>query len=105
MFIVTIGYIIIGSGNFLLALDVGALAVCGMCVFGLGFSMILVPVIPEILHALEQSEFYKTHNIDTKALYNNIAGYAILEQGLGESFGPMSSSLLELKLDYNISEC
>ena len=105
MFVMIVGFSLVGSGKFFKTQSVAALVISGMCIFGLGFSMIMGPVIPELLQALEQSEFYKARNIDTKALCNNIAGYAILGQGLGESFGPMSSSLLELKLKYNIYDC
>jgi len=70
----------------------------GNAVFGLGFSMVTIPVMPEIIEAIEGR--YLKGSYDEQTLYNNISGYFVMCQAAGESFGPFLSSILELNFNF-----
>ena len=76
------------------------LVVAGIAIFGLGTGMTAIPNMPEILDAIEEA--YKSKGIKTDEfyLYNHIAGYFVMCQGLGETLGPMTSSLLEKQVGF-----
>ena len=76
-----------------------AFVLSGQAIFGVGFSMITIPVMPEILEGIE-NERHLCQNMDEQALYNNLSGYFVVCQALGESVGPTISALLEIRFDF-----
>ena len=70
----------------------------GTAIFGMGYSMITIPVMPEILEAIEDRKDL-SDNMDEDALYNNLAGYFVVCQAVGESSGPALSSALNTRFD------
>lgn len=70
----------------------------GTAIFGIGFSMITIPVMPEILEGIEEREDL-IEQMDENTLYNNLAGYFVVCQAFGESAGPALSSTLYIRLD------
>lgn len=56
--------------------------------------MVTIPVMPEILESIEEAS--KDSSFDEQALYNSVSGYFVVCQGIGESFGPLTSALLSL---------
>jgi MFS family permease len=76
-----------------------AFVLVGTAIFGIGFAMVTIPVMPEILEAVEDRKDMST-NMDEQALYNNLSGYFVVCQATGESLGPALSSLLELRFDF-----
>ena len=45
--------------------------------FGMGFAMITIPVMPEILEGIEERKDI-SDNMDEDTLYNNLAGYFVV---------------------------
>ena len=76
-----------------------AFVLVGTAIFGIGLALTTIPVMPEIYEGIEQSKNYGKH-IDKRALENNLSGYFVVSQALGESFGPLISSLLEIRFDF-----
>lgn len=70
----------------------------GTGIFGIGFSMITIPVMPEILEGIEVRKDI-SENIDENVLYNNLAGYFVVMQAAGESSGPALSASLNARFD------
>ena len=71
----------------------------GLAIFGSGSAMVTIPVMPEILDAIEERKDL-TENMNEIMLHNNVSGYFVMCQGLGESLGPFTSSMLENKIDF-----
>ena len=94
LFIVASGVYISGRETILHWDYVPAFVLLGIGIFGCGMAMITIPVIPEILEGIEHDKRY-AGKYDEQILYNNMAGYAVVAQGIGESLGPTTSSLLE----------
>lgn len=67
-------------------------AVVGMGFVGLGMSMVIIPIMPEILEAVED----KHTNFNEVKLQNNVSGYFVLCQGLGETVGPFTDSIMSM---------
>lgn len=49
----------------------------GSGIFGLGFSMVTIPVMPEILEGIEE-KYGSGKNYDEQQLFNNLAGYFVV---------------------------
>jgi len=79
------------------------LVVVGISIFGLGTGMTAIPNMPEILDAIEEAYKAKGIKTDEFYLYNHIAGYFVMCQGLGETLGPLTSSLLERRVGFNLT--
>lgn len=93
-----IGFCIIMAGILLAGTDkligyenTALFAILGLALFGVGLSFITIPCMPEILEGIEM----KKTSFDETQLQNNVSGYFIVAQGLGETFGPLSSALIE----------
>lgn len=56
----------------------GAFVLAGTAIFGVGFAMVTIPVMPEILEAVEEDKSLNKRNIDHQALYNNLSGYFVM---------------------------
>lgn len=78
----------------------GLYMMIGMFFMGLGTSFIVVPVMPEILEALEQYNKKRGIIVDEHTLINNASGYFIFFQAIGETVGPTASSLIIKKLTF-----
>lgn len=77
----------------------GFFSLFGISLIGLGTGCAMIPIMPEILEGLEDDERF-TGNYDEITLHNNIAGYFICFQALGEALGPLVSSLLERGIEF-----
>jgi hypothetical protein len=61
--------------------------------------MTLIPIVPEILEGIESSPKFM-NGFDQIKLENNLAGYVISFQALGEACGPTLSSFLDRGIDF-----
>lgn len=77
----------------------GIFAIIGLVIFSLGMALVTIPVMPEILDAIED-EPNKPSNINEQEMYNKLAGYFIMCQGLGESVGPFTTSCLDQHMTF-----
>lgn len=81
-----------------------AIILLGCFIFGFGFASVTIPVMPEIIEAIEQKIGQGDDKVNTDELYNNLAGYFVVCQALGESLGPLFSSTLEYRYDFSKAE-
>lgn len=79
-----------------------AFVILGIAIFGFSFSMITIPVMPEILEAIEEAQ--EERDYDEQTLYNNLAGYFVFCQAVGESLGPALSALLNARFDFTSTQ-
>jgi hypothetical protein len=91
------GYLIMSTGMFLVGpskllglYNSPAFIVLGLAIVGFGCGMIIIPILPDMVEAVE----HKVPGIDEMQLHNNISGLFIASQGLGETLGPMLGSTL-----------
>lgn len=77
----------------------GIFTLIGICAVGLGSGITLIPIMPEILEGIESDKQFKG-GYDEFQLQNNLAGYFICCQAIGETLGPFTSSLLERGIDF-----
>lgn len=68
----------------------------GIAVFGISLACICIPVMPEILEGIEE----KLSDYDEEILYNNLSGYFMVCQALGECLGPSIGSLVKQKFSF-----
>jgi hypothetical protein len=61
--------------------------------------MVTIPIMPEILDSIEERKDL-SENMNEHVLHNNLSGYFVMCQGLGESLGPLTSSVLERKIEF-----
>jgi MFS family permease len=65
----------------------------GLCIIGLSSGMITIPVLPEMLEAVEEDpEIANQYSMDT--IQNLISGLFVSFQSIGEAIGPILSSFL-----------
>lgn len=89
------GVIITGMDECLGYYNPGFFVVLGLSIFGFGTAMISIPIMPEALEGVEN----KYNDYNEFILENNISGYYVTFQGIGETMGPMTSSILEKYLE------
>jgi hypothetical protein len=97
--VILIGYICISFGLFLIGpskllglSDSPAYIMVGLSILGLGAGMVIIPVLPDMIECIEEKSL---DHVDEDELHNNISGYFIAFQGMGETLGPMAGSTLE----------
>ena len=73
--------------------------ILGISIMGMGMGMSLIPVMPEIIEGIESHPKF-AFAYDEITLQNNLAGYFICCQALGEALGPLASSLLERGIEF-----
>jgi hypothetical protein len=92
------GIIIMAFGMFLvgqsdvLGLNADAdFVLFGLCLCGVAAAMIAIPVMPECLEAIERRTDF---NYDPDEINNEISGIFVTSTGIGETLGPITSSIL-----------
>ena len=65
--------------------------------------MITIPVLPEMLDAVEDDESLKSH-YDMQVVENLISGMFVSVQSIGEAIGPIVSSYLTDKFNFQYSQ-
>ena len=73
--------------------------IMGLIIFGIGTAMITIPLLPEILDAIDENPRWRG-NINEEILQNNVSGYFIFCQATGETCGPLASSFLKLHIRF-----
>jgi hypothetical protein len=63
----------------------------GLCIMGLATSLVAIPVMPECLESIEERDEL---NFDPEEVNNIISGIFVTSTGVGESLGPVASSIL-----------
>ena len=105
--VVFIGLMLVTNGMMITGLDrvydfenPGLFTVIGLVIFGVGFANITIPIMPEILEAVEEKEYESGVPYDEHYLYNSCAAHFFVCQAIGETLGPLISSFLEEQIDF-----
>ncbi len=72
----------------------------GLCFLGFSTAMIVIPIFPEMLAAVEE----KFPELAGEELNNVAAGYFNSFLGVGEAVGPITASLLTMQFGFRSSE-
>ena len=72
-------------------------SILGCTFVGLGSGVAMIPIMPEILEGIEERF---QNNYDEITLHNNMAGYFICCQAIGETLGPLMSSVLKKSIEF-----
>lgn len=99
LFTQTTGCLISGLDRIHEFYNPGLFTIVGISLMGLGMGMSLIPVMPEIIEGIESHPRF-AFAYDEITLQNNLAGYFICCQALGEALGPLASSLLERGIEF-----
>ena len=75
----------------------------GLCIIGLSAGMITIPVLPEMLDAVEEDESLKT-TYDMQIVENLISGMFVSVQSIGDAIGPIVSSYLTDTFSFQYSQ-
>ena len=92
------GVLITGTDELSTWYNPGFFVIFGLIIFGFATAMVTIPVMPEILDAIEEAN--EGEDFNEESLHNNLSGYFVVAQGLGESLGPLTSSLLENRYEF-----
>lgn len=97
-----IGILLSGSTKLLGFESITVFVLAGVSFVGFGIAMIAVPVMPEIIDSINSSKF--AGNIDEVSLHNNLAGYFITCQAIGESSGPLFAAIAQTRFGFRDSQ-
>jgi MFS family permease len=86
----SIAFYFIGPSTFLGFNESPGMTVLGLAIMGSGAGMIVIPVLPEMIEAVEETY----PDIDEIQLANIISGIFVAAQGIGETLGPVLGSVL-----------
>ena len=75
------------------------LVLLGLVLLGCGTAMVTIPIMPEILEGIEDHPRWQGQ-FDEEILQNNVAGYFIVCQAIGETVGPLTSSFVKLQFRF-----
>lgn len=98
--IVATGLFFVGPSKILGIQNSAAFIILGLAILGFGGSMIIIPIMPEMIESIE--ERYTIH--DEVFLHNQISGMFIAFQGIGETLGPVLGSVLQHKFGFRSSQ-
>lgn len=73
----------------------------GLAVVGFSASLIAIPVMPECLEAIEDRNDL---NYDPDDVNNQISGIFVTSTGVGETIGPIASSILNKYYGFNLAQ-
>lgn len=83
--------------------NTGLFVIIGLFLIGMGTAYVVIPVMPEILTALEEWADKAEMKVNKKVLEDNCSGYFVFFQALGEMIGPSFSSMLERQLEFRLT--
>jgi MFS family permease len=96
----SLGMFLVGTSKLIGIYNSPAFIILGLAIMGFGCGMIIIPVLPDMIEAVEEKEGL---NIDTSVLHNQISGLFVAFQGLGETIGPVFGSTSENVYGFRIT--
>jgi MFS family permease len=87
----TVAFFFIGPSKILGFDESPGLTILGLAIMGSGAGLIVIPVMPEMIDAIEE----KYPGIDETVMHNMISGMFVAAQGVGETLGPVLGSIFE----------
>lgn len=88
-FILVIALFFIGPSQILGFYNSPALTILGLAIMGFGCGMVVIPILPEMIEAIEE----RFPELDETELHNQMSGLFIAFQGIGETSGPILGSV------------
>ena len=101
IFLMSFGMFCVGTSKYFGLENNPALIMFGLMVIGVSAGMISIPVLPEMLEAIEQTPEV---NYNAEELENYISGVFVICTGLGEAIGPTLSSTLNEAYGFRIAQ-
>ena len=95
--LMSVGMFFVGTSKTLSLENSPTMIILGLMIIGLAAGMISIPVLPEMLEAIEEK---KDRNYDMEALNDYISAIFVTSTGLGEFIGPTLSSVLNDKYGF-----
>lgn len=95
--LMSIGMFFVGTSKSLGLENNPAMIILGLMIIGAAAGMISIPVLPEMLEAIEERN---DRNYNVEELNNYISGIFVTCTGLGEFIGPVLSSFLNEKYGF-----
>ena len=96
----SIGIFFVGTSKTLSLENSPTMIILGLMIIGSAAGMISIPVLPEMLEAIEEK---KDRNYNMEALNDYISAIFVTSTGLGEFIGPTLSSMLNVKYGFRES--
>ena len=101
IFMLSIGMFCVGTSKYFGLENNPGMIMLGLMIIGTSAGMISIPVLPEMLEAIELREDLR---YDPEGLENYISGVFVICTGLGEAIGPMLSSSLNEAYGFRIAQ-
>ena len=98
--LMAVGNFFIGTSEIFGAANDSDMILFGLCIIGIAAATITIPVLPEMLESVEQNE---DCNFEEEELQDVISGLFVTSTGLGETIGPILSSVLVEMYDFRTS--
>ena len=97
----SIGMFFVGTSKSLGLENNPAMIILGLMIIGAAAGMISIPVLPEMLEAIEERG---EKNFNMEELNNFISGIFVTCTGLGEFIGPVLSSFLNERYGFRVAQ-
>ena len=95
--LMSVGMFFVGTSRTLGLENSPIMIMVGLCIIGAAAGMISIPVLPEMLEAIEEK---KDRNYNLEELNNYISGIFVTMTGVGEFIGPVLGSTLNHKYGF-----
>ena len=95
-----LGMLIVGCSTIFGLSNDSNMILAGLCLLGFSASLIAIPVMPECLEAIEDRNDL---NYDPEEVNNQISGIFVTSTGVGETLGPVASSVLNKYYGFNLA--
>ena len=101
IFLMSAGMFCVGTSKYFGLENNPAMIMLGLMILGVSAGMISIPVLPEMLEAIEHSP---NNNYNPEELDNYMSGVFVICTGLGEAIGPTLSSSLNEAYGFRIAQ-
>jgi hypothetical protein len=91
---------LVGTSKLLGIYNSPAFIILGLAIMGFGCCMIIIPVLPDMIAAVEE----RHPHLNQQILHNQISGLFIAFQGVGETLGPVFGSTSENIYGFRITQ-
>ena len=99
--LMSIGMFCVGTSKYFGLENNPAMIMLGLMILGCSAGMVSIPVLPEMLEAIEMNHDL---NYDPEDLENFISGVFVISTGVGEAIGPILSSTLNEAYGFRIAQ-
>ena len=99
--LMAIGMFCVGTSKYFGLENNPAMIMLGLMILGCAAGMVSIPVLPEMLEAIEMNPDL---NYDHETLDNFISGIFVISTGAGEAIGPILSSTLNEAYGFRIAQ-